>query len=173
MDIQSLIAKATTGFSTLEVGQQYQQAAIQQLTSWLTDEQFQDYQAQIEHLITSEAWDYLLDSFYQVIPFGTGGRRGEVGVGPNRINPWTIKSSAQGHSQFLIKKHGEEAKTRGVVLTYDVRQFFSNKYFNDALPNPVKNLTGKDLSIAAAEVYAANGIKVYVFDSIRSTPELS
>jgi phosphoglucomutase len=58
-----------------------------------------------------------------VIPFGTGGRRGEVGIGTNRINPWTIRASAQGHAQYLLKKYGDEAKNRGVVLAFDVREF--------------------------------------------------
>ena len=102
-----------------------------------------------------------------------GGRRGEVGIGPNRINPWTVQSSAQGHSQYLLKLHGEEAKTRGLVLAYDVRQFFTNSKFDDNLPNPVRNLNCKDLALAAAEVYCANQLKVYLFDDIRTTPELS
>jgi phosphoglucomutase/phosphomannomutase len=128
---------------------------------------------QVKNIIDNNYWDYLLDSFYQVIPFGTGGRRGEVGVGPNRINPWTIQASAQGHSQFLIKKYGSGAKKRGVVLAYDVRKFYTNKYFDDKLKNPVRNLGCRNLAIAAAKVYAANGIKVYLFKDIRTTPELS
>ena len=173
MNAPTLIEQAKKGFENVPVGQHYKDSAILQLTAWLTDEQFSEYQPQIQHLIESESWDYLLDSFYQVIPFGTGGRRGEVGIGPNRINPWTIRSSAQGHSQYLIKKYGESAKNRGVVLTYDVRQFFTNKFFNDQLSNPVRNLTGKELMMAAAQVYTANGIKVFVFDGFRTTPELS
>ncbi len=173
MDFKDLIQKTTEGFKKISVGDQYKKSAIDNITQWLTDEQFSAYRQQIAHIIEHEYWDYLLDSFYQVIPFGTGGRRGEVGIGPNRINPWTIQSSAQGHSQYLLKIHGDEAKQRGVVLAFDVREFFSNKYFNDELPNPVKNLNCKDLALAAAYVYAANGIKVYLFDSFRTTPELS
>ncbi|MDO8340367.1 MAG: phospho-sugar mutase [Candidatus Woesebacteria bacterium] len=134
---------------------------------------FVSYKDQLVHIIRSSDWDYLLDCFYQVIPFGTGGRRGEVGIGPKRINKWTIQSSAQGHSQYLVNHYGEEAKKIGVVLTFGVREFFTNKHFNDNLENPVKNLTGKDLAYAAAEVYTANKIKVLIFDSPRTTPELS
>lgn len=173
MDVSVLIEKVTNGFKTVSVGDQYKKSAIKNIKQWLTDEQFSSYAQQIAHIIDHEYWDYLLDSFYQVIPFGTGGRRGEVGIGPNRINPWTIQSSAQGHSQYLLKIHGDEAKKRGVVLAFDVRQFFSNKYFNDELENPVRNLNCKDLALAASYVYAANGIKVYLFDDFRTTPELS
>lgn len=174
MQAQSvLLEKTKEGFKTLHVGQQYKDAAVQNITLWLTDAMFADYIPQLEHLIMAGHWDYLLDCFYQVIPFGTGGRRGEVGIGPNRINPWTIQASAQGHSQYLIKQYGDAAKSRGVVLAYDVRQFFSNKYFDDTLPNPVRNLNCKDLALAAAQVYTANGIKIYLFESFRTTPELS
>lgn len=172
-DIQPLLDKAQDGFKTLTVSEKFQNQALEQLKQWLTDQQYADYVLQIEHIITNHFWDYLLDSFYQVIPFGTGGRRGEVGVGPNRINPWTVKASCQGHSQFLIKHYDEEAKERGVVLAYDVREFFTNKYFNDDLPNPVKNLTCRKLAEEAAQVYAANGIKVFIFEDIRTTPQLS
>lgn len=169
----NLLDKAKLGFTTLQVGQQYKDSALKNISLWLTDSMFLDYVPQLKHLIEAGHWDYLLDCFYQVIPFGTGGRRGEVGIGPNRINPWTIQASAQGHSQYLIKQYGEDAKSRGVVLAYDVRQFFSNKYFNDDLPNPVRNLNCKDLAVAAAKVYTANDIKVFLFDDFRTTPELS
>ncbi|MFA5024394.1 MAG: phospho-sugar mutase [Patescibacteria group bacterium] len=171
--MESLIIKAQNGLASLKINKTYIDTALGFLKDWLTKEEFKDYAPQIKHLIDSEYWDYLLDSFYQIIPFGTGGRRGEVGVGPNRINPWTIQASAQGHCQYLLKKYGEATKDRGVVFAYDVREFLGNKYLNDNLPNPVKNLTSRDLAIAAARVYAANGIKVYLFNDIRTTPELS
>lgn len=171
--MEDLIQKLTKGFKTLNIDQKYKDQAILFITQWLTDPQYIDYSPQIKNLIDNNDWDYLLDCFYQIIPFGTGGRRGEVGIGPNRINKWTIQASAQGHSQYLIKQYGDEAKTRGVVLTFGVRQFFTNKHFNDSLPNPVKDLTGKDLAMAAAEVYTANNIKVFSFDTPRTTPELS
>ncbi len=171
--MNQLITKTKQGFLTLKVNESYTEKALEFLEDWLTKDEYKDYRSQIEHLISNEYWDYLFDSFYQVIPFGTGGRRGEVGVGPNRINPWTIKASAQGHSQYLLKKYGNEAKSRGIVFAYDVREFLGNKYLSNELQNPLKNLTSKDLAIAAAEVYAANGIKVHIFDDIRTTPELS
>lgn len=173
MHVSTLLNKAEGGFKPLKVEQKYKDLALGFIKQWLEDPQFSDYTLQIEHLIEKGDWDYLLDCFYQIIPFGTGGRRGEVGIGPNRINKWTIQASAQGHSQYLIKQYGDAAKTRGVVLAYGVREFFSNKHFNDSIQNPVKNLKGKDLAFAAAEVYVANGVKVLIFDAPRTTPELS
>ncbi len=172
-DINSLIEKSKDGFFGLNVNQKVINSALGFLEEWLTKPEFKEYVPQIEHLISCQHWDYLLDSFYQVIPFGTGGRRGEVGIGPNRINPWTIKTSAQGHSQYLLKKYGDDASSRGVVFAYDVRQFLGNKYLNDEIKNPLKKLTSRDLAHLSAEVYAGNGIKVYLFDDVRTTPELS
>jgi phosphoglucomutase/phosphomannomutase len=173
MDANTWITKAKDGFNTLDVSEKYSQSALKWLEVWLSDEAFTDYVPQIKYLIENGRWNFLLDSFYQVIPFGTGGRRGLVGIGPNRINPWTIQASAQGHSQYLIKAFGEEAKKRGVVLTYDVRKYTQKGIYDDSVPNPVKDLDGTQLAVAAAEVYAANDIKVYMYDAARSTPQLS
>ena len=166
-------AKAKDGFKTLDVSQKYINSALKWLDVWLTDQTFSEYVPQIQYLIENGRWDFLLDSFYQVIPFGTGGRRGLVGIGPNRINSWTIQASAQGHSQYLTKVFGEEAKKRGVVLTYDVRKYSQKGTYDDSAPNPVMDLDGKKLAKAAAEVYAANHIKVYLYAEARSTPQLS
>lgn len=173
LDNDLLLEQAKTGFGTLKVSQEFRDQAIKNIKLWLTNDLYVEDRPQLVHMIGKGYWDYLLDCFYQVIPFGTGGRRGEVGIGPNRINKWAIKTSAQGHTQYLIKQFGKEAKVRGVVLTYDVREFFTNKYFNDDLPNPVRNLKCVDLARAAAEVYAANGVKSYMFEDVRTTPELS
>ncbi len=173
MNVDGLLKKAENGFESLKISQKYVDSALKWLKAWLTDDSFSDYVPQIAHLIETENWNFLLDSFYQVIPFGTGGRRGLVGVGPNRINTWTIQASAQGHSQYLIRQYGEEAKQRGVVLTFDVRKYTQKGIYDDTLANPVMDLDGLRLTRAAAEVYAANDIKIYMFESVRSTPELS
>ena len=169
----ALIDKAKNGFQALDVAVEHQIEALKWLEIWLTDDIFGDYVPQITYLIESEKWNFLLDSFYQVIPFGTGGRRGLVGIGPNRINPWTIQASAQGHAQYLVNQYGQEAKERGVVLSYDVRKYTQRGVYDDSLDNPIMNLDGPQLAEAAAAVYAANGIKVYIFDGARSTPALS
>jgi phosphoglucomutase/phosphomannomutase len=169
----AIIEQVRAGFKSLDVSVEHQIEALKWLEMWLTDDSFRDYVPQIKYLIESEKWNFLLDAFYQVIPFGTGGRRGLVGIGPNRINPWTIQVSAQGHAQYLINQYGKEAKERGVVLAYDVREYTQKGVYNDSLENPIMNLDGPQLAEAAAEVYAANSIKVHVFDGARSTPELS
>jgi phosphoglucomutase len=170
---KTLLEKSREGFKTLDVAEKYKDSALKWLEMWLTDEMFKDYVPQIQYLIETQKWNFLLDSFYQVIPFGTGGRRGLVGIGTNRINIWTIQASAQGHSQYLLEQYGEEARKRGIVLTYDVRKYTQKGIYNDTLPNPIMNLNCQQLAIAAAEVYAANAIKVFMFDDVRSTPELS
>lgn len=172
-NINELLDKSKKGFEKLDLPQKYKDSALFWLKKWLTEPDFKEYVPQIEYLINSEKWAFLLDAFYQVIPFGTGGRRGLVGIGTNRINTWTIEASAQGHSNYLIKQYGEDAKKRGVVLTYDVRVYTQKGIYDDNLSNPVMNLNCKTLAESAAKVYAANGIKVYMFDSVRSTPELS
>ena len=173
MKTNTLLTKAKDGFNTLDVSQKYVDAANKWLGVWLSDQMFSEYVHQIQHLIENERWNFLLDAFYQIIPFGTGGRRGLVGIGPNRINTWTIQASAQGHSQYLINMFGDEAKQRGVVLTYDVRKYVQKGIYDDSAPNPVMDLDGRKLAVAAAEVYAANQIKVHMYDAIRSTPQLS
>ena len=102
-DSKTLLQKAKAGFNTLDVSAEHRDEALNSLEIWLTEDIFKEYVEQIRYLIEAQKWDFLLDAFYQVIPFGTGGRRGLVGIGPNRINPWTIQASAQGHSQYLIK----------------------------------------------------------------------
>ncbi len=171
--MDGLLKKAENGIRGLNVSKKYIDSALQQIKIWLTDSTFRDYVPQIAYLIETEKWDFLLDSFYQVIPFGTGGRRGLVGVGPNRINTWTIQASAQGHSRYLIRQYGDDAKKRGVVLAFDVRKYTQKGIYDETIANPVMNLDGPRLATAAAAVYAANEIKVYLFQNERSTPELS
>jgi phosphoglucomutase/phosphomannomutase len=172
-NVKALLNKTENGFNTLQVSKKYVDSALKWLETWLTDDAFKDYVPQIAYLIKKEKWNFLLDSFYQVIPFGTGGRRGLVGVGPNRINTWTIQTLAQGHSQYLVRQYGEQARQRGVVLAFDVRKYTQKGIYDETLANPVMNLDGRRLAKAAAAVYAANEIKVYMFQNERSTPELS
>lgn len=148
--------------------------AMANLKLWMSNKLFSDYLPQINYLIESGQFSELYDCFYQTIPFGTGGRRGKVGVGPNRINPMTIASSAQGHSQYLVQKNGEDCKDRGIVIIYDVRQFndFEGVY-NSEIPNPVLGITSQELARIAASIYAENGFKIFFYPEVRSTPQLS
>ena len=165
--------KIEDGFAGLSADDGSKQAALDNIEVWLKDKEFEPYKAQILDLVEREEFELLLDSFYKVIPFGTGGRRGPVGIGPNRINPWTVASSAQGHSCYLLEKFGANVRERGVVLAYDVREYPDTGIYSDKIPNPIKGITSRKLAEEAARVYAANEIKVYIFDDVRSTPELS
>ncbi|WP_026688893.1 phospho-sugar mutase [Alteribacter aurantiacus] len=97
---------------------------------------------------------YLEDSFYKNLEFGTGGMRGEIGPGTNRMNVYTIRKAAQGLADYM-KAAGEEAVSRGVVIAHD------NRRMSD------------EFAIEAACTLGANGIKTYVFSELRPTPQLS
>lgn len=173
MDPQQKLLKIQHGFKSLKIDDKYKEAALKFLEKWLTEAEFTDYVPQIDYLIEIGNWDLLLDCFYQIIPFGTAGRRGPVGIGPNRINNWTLMNSAQGHSQFLIKKYGEQAKSRGIVIAFDVRKYLRTDEYDNNRPNPVRELDCKTLAQNIAGVYAANGLTVYMHSDFSSTPELS
>jgi phosphoglucomutase/phosphomannomutase len=171
------LAQATEGFQTVEADTTSKQQALKYLGHWLTESQFAPYRPQIEWLIHTKQWPGLLDRFYQILPFGTGGRRGPVGIGPNRMNLWTLGASVQGHCEYLKERFPGVAPIR-VVLAYDVRRFEDKrKNYNPELPNPVLHVSSKDLAHHAAAVYVANGIHAATLPpaSIRflATPELS
>ena len=141
---------------------------------WLEDPRFVAYRAQLVALIAAERWTTLLDSFYQTLPFGTGGRRGPVGIGPNRFNPWTFATSIQGHAEWLRAARPEEPLM--VVIGYDVRQFFDlNGQLIPDIHTPVTGIRSRDFAEVAAEVYAAHEITAVLppSDAVLSTPELS
>lgn len=94
------------------------------------------------------------DRFYKDLTFGTAGLRGKIGAGTNRMNKYTVSLATQGLASTIVNK-GEEAMTRGVAIAYDVRHY------------------SDEFAEVAARVLAANGIKTYLFDGIRPTPELS
>ncbi|MCT6914770.1 MAG: phospho-sugar mutase [Bacillus wiedmannii] len=94
------------------------------------------------------------DSFYKNLEFGTGGMRGELGAGTNRLNVYTVRKATEGLAQF-IEKQGEEAKARGVVVAYDSRH------------------KSPEFAMEVAATLGAHGITTYVFESLRPTPVLS
>src|SRR5262245_12166310 len=117
-----LLDAATRGFQTVDADPAYRARALDFLKQWPTGSEFATYRPQLEWQIAAGRWADLLDAFYQVLPFGTGGRRGAVGIGPNRMNLWTLGASVQGHCEYL--KVGFPGLTDlHVVLAYDVRQF--------------------------------------------------
>jgi phosphoglucomutase/phosphomannomutase len=171
------LAQARAGFSTVGADPALKDRALANLTTWLTQPDFAAYRSQLEWLVAASKWSVLVDSFYQVLPFGTGGRRGAVGIGPNRMNLWTLGASVQGHCEYLRQRF-PDAKAPHVVLAYDVRQFEDTRgVYNRDLPNPVLHLSSREFCQYAAGVYAANGIHAHILppDSRRfvPTPELS
>jgi phosphoglucomutase/phosphomannomutase len=180
-----LLDRAEQGFAGVKVDQAVKQSALTYLKDWLEHPKFAsllgeqkgDYRPLIEWMVEAGQFDLLLDSFYQVIPFGTGGRRGPVGIGPNRINPYTIASSNQGHVQYLRQRFPKEKELK-VVVAYDVRCYADlRQLYPPDVPNPVKGLSSKNFAHYAAAVYCKAGVVVYMLpDELNdyiSTPELS
>jgi phosphoglucomutase len=172
-----LLSQVTAGFRGIEADDALKEQALQFLRQWLSEAEFAAYRPQLHWLIESKQWPGLLDRFYQILPFGTGGRRGAVGIGPNRMNAWTLRASVQGHCEYL-KENFPGVEPLRVVLAYDVRRFEDQRrQYNPDLPNPVLHLSSRDLAQHAACVYVANGLHAYILpnDSTHylATPELS
>jgi phosphoglucomutase/phosphomannomutase len=172
------LASARQGFAGVNADPALKEKALHYLGDWLSGADFAAYRPQIEWLIQNGKWPELLDAFYQVLPFGTGGRRGAVGIGPNRMNLWTLGASVQGHCEYLKARFPDAPPPLQVVLAYDVRRFEDQRrVYNPALPNPVLHLSSRDFAQYAAGVYIANGIHAHILppDSKRylATPELS
>lgn len=118
---------------------------------WLNFEQLPDYLRQ-ELLQMDEKTKE--DAFYTNLEFGTAGMRGYIGAGTNRINIYVVRQATEGLAK-LIETKGDEAKKRGVAIAYDSRHF------------------SPEFAFESAQVLAQHGIKSYVFESLRPTPELS
>lgn len=134
--------------------QHVSEAAFENISVWLSEPKYAEYVTEIEQLVAAQDWHELEDSFFKVLEFGTAGRRGKVGLGSNRINRVTIGESAQALCVYA-REFDATAGEKGIVIACDTR------------------LSSPELSRVAAEVCAANGFKTYIFDSFRSTPELS
>ena len=117
---------------------------------WCTDPYFdQATQAELKALTDEKEIE---DRFYRTLEFGTGGLRGEIGAGTNRINVYTVRQATQGLANYILSRGGQD---KGVMLTHDNRLF------------------SPEFARAAALVLNANGIKTYLTESLRPTPELS
>ena len=130
-------------------------SAFRALSQWLTAPEFADFVSDIQRLIKTEDTDELEDAFRTHIEFGTGGIRGEMGPGPNRINLRTIGEAAQGLARYILKSGIENAREMGVVIAHDTRN-------NSGL-----------FARETASVIAGHGIVARLFDGPRATPHLS
>lgn len=128
-------------------------SVLNKINSWLQGSYDIGTKKEIKALLDDKSFTELTDSFYKDLEFGTGGLRGTMGPGTNRINKYTIGSATQGLSNFLLKKYpGEKIK---VAVAHDSRN--QSNYF----------------AKITAEVFSANGIHVYFFSALRPTPLLS
>jgi len=126
--------------------------AIQQkIDTWLAGNYEQAAKDEII-LMQTENPDELADAFYKNLEFGTGGLRGLMGIGTSRMNKYTVGMATQGYANYLIKCFGDSVK---VAIAHDCRN--NSRFFAETTAN----------------VFAANGIKVYLFEALRPTPELS
>lgn len=107
-----------------------------------------------EQLEAAEDMEELEDSFYKHLEFGTGGMRGIIGPGTNRMNQYSVRKAAAGLASYIVE-NGAEAKARGVVIAYDSRH------------------KSAEFAMEAAKTLGYQGIQVYLFESLRTTPELS
>jgi phosphoglucomutase len=132
---------------------QLETATQSTINEWLNGNYDQKTKDEIQQLLDKEAYTELTDSFYRNLEFGTGGLRGIMGAGSNRINKYTIGTATQGLSNYLLNKYpGEKIK---VAIAHDSRN--NSDYFAGI----------------TADVFSANGIHVYFFNALRPTPELS
>ncbi len=120
--------------------------------SWLGKEFNDETRLEVKDMLENDE-KKLIDAFYQDLEFGTGGLRGIMGAGTNRMNIYTLGMATQGLSNYIIKQCG--SKGIKVAIAYDCRN--NSRYFADT----------------TADIFSANGFEVYLFESLRPTPELS
>ena len=121
--------------------------------SWLSDQYDEDTRKQVQNLIDNDP-NELTESFYRILEFGTGGLRGIMGVGTNRMNIYTVAMATQGLANYIKMKFAD-MKQPQIAIAYDCRN------------------NSKDFAQITADVMTANGIKVFLFSALRPTPELS
>lgn len=123
----------------------------EQYNFWVSDGYF-DQATKTELLAIQDDAKEIEDRFYKELEFGTGGLRGVIGSGTNRMNLYTVRKASQGLANYILKQGGAD---RGIAIAYDSRRF------------------SPEFAEETALCMATNGIKAYVFDSLRPTPELS
>ena len=134
------------------------QELIKQVTEkaekWLTPAYDAETQAEVKRMLENDDKTELIEAFYKDLEFGTGGLRGIMGVGSNRMNIYTVGAATQGLSNYL-KKNFKDLPQISVVVGHDCRN--NSRLFAETV----------------AAIFSANGIKAYLFESLRPTPEIS
>ncbi|MDD2475823.1 MAG: phospho-sugar mutase [Dysgonamonadaceae bacterium] len=126
----------------------------QKAQNWLSGNYDEETKKEVEKMLDSEDKSKLIDAFYRELEFGTGGLRGIMGAGTNRINIYTIGSATQGLSNYLLKEFADLKQIK-VVIGHDCRN------------------NSRKFAEISADIFSANGIKVYLFEALRPTPEVS
>lgn len=131
---------------------------IKQVTAkaltWLSPDYDAETRAEVQRMLDADDKTALIEAFYKDLEFGTGGLRGIMGVGSNRMNIYTVGAATQGLANYLRQAFADRDEI-SVVVGHDVRN------------------NSRKFAEIVADIFSANGIKVYLFDSFRPTPELS
>jgi phosphoglucomutase len=122
--------------------------------SWLADSYDEETRRSVQALLDKEDPADLIDAFYKDLEFGTGGLRGIMGVGTNRMNIYTVGAATQGFANYLKREFAKLPQVK-VVIGHDCRN------------------NSRRFAEISADIFSANGIKVYLFDDLRPTPEMS
>lgn len=122
--------------------------------SWIKGNYDEATREEVQQMLDSEDKSKLIDSFYKDLEFGTGGLRGIMGAGSNRMNIYTVGSATQGLSNYLLKEFADMKEIR-VVIGHDCRN------------------NSRKFAEISADIFSANGIKVYLYEDLRPTPEIS
>ena len=123
-------------------------------TEWLSESFDADTRAEVKAMLDNEDKSNLIDAFYKDLEFGTGGLRGTMGAGTNRMNIYTVGMATQGLANYL-NINFKDLEQISVVVGHDCRN------------------NGRLYAETVANIFSANGIKVYLFDDLRPTPEVS
>lgn len=121
---------------------------------WLSDSYDAETRAEVKRMLDNEDSSELIEAFYKDLEFGTGGLRGIMGVGSNRMNIYTVGAATQGLSNYLKKEFSKLDQIK-VVIGHDCRN------------------NSRKFSEISADIFSANGIKAYIFEDLRPTPEMS
>ncbi|MGD0224425.1 MAG: hypothetical protein ABSF71_19005 [Terriglobia bacterium] len=153
-------------------------AAAGRLRTWLEGAVPMTFPEVLSRHLEEQHVPLLFDAFWQVLPFGTGGRRGRVGYGSNRFNPTTVAMTVQGHCNYLSAAF--PGKELSVIVANDVRVFndFAGVYRFLGSDHPLLGTSSRSIAKLACEIYAGNGVVAYFAEpdadqSLLSTPELS
>lgn len=130
------------------------ETVISKAKVWLTESYDEETRSQVQAMLDNEDKTELIEAFYKDLEFGTGGLRGIMGMGSNRMNKYTVGAATQGLSNYLKKEFGHLDQIK-VVIGHDCRN------------------NSRKFAEISAEIFSANGIKVYLFDNLRPTPEIS